>query len=232
MPETKTRAEWVAMIRQAHDEFVDGFFKLGDTLIAAKVALRRGTFLKMIETDLPFTARWAQKLMEVAADQRIRKASQGSLLPMAVTTLYELHRLTDDAFERALASGEINPDMTRAEATRLVKFNVIQEERRVVVPYYRHAEEPEPRVASGRRGYIMVDDPDETETPRLVHSARPKPAAAISEVTPLALLQINRLADNLADAIKRGDVEKATVLERWRAAEARLSSVEQNPTIN
>jgi len=45
------------------------------------------------------------------------------------------------------------------------------------------------------------------------------------------LLQVDRLADTLASAVQRGEIEKTLVLERWKAAETRLNSVEQNPTI-
>jgi len=45
-------------------------------------------------------------------------------LPISYSTLYELTKLSDDNIEDAVKSGEINPNMTRQDASKLrVKFN-------------------------------------------------------------------------------------------------------------
>src|SRR5579862_4987936 len=250
MPEAvKTRAQWAAEISAAHDQLVDGFLKLGDMLTAAKAAMPHGTFLEMIEADLPFTARWAQKLMEIAADQRIRKASHGSLLPMAVTTVYELHRLTDDAFKQALASGEINPDMTRADAKRIVGSQVQYGERRVAVPRGSSISYDQPSVASPPRISFAETDKngepiafmasgrssrkaspakvDEAPALKLVASARTKPAdEVVSGVAPLMLPQVERVVGDLVMAVERGDVTVDQVFrERVQAVVDRLVSL-------
>jgi hypothetical protein len=234
---------------QLADVVASAFYQAVDTLPPTKWnnELPHGTFLEMIEADLPFTARWAQKLMEVAADQRIRKASHGSLLPMAVTTLYELCKLDDEDFEQGLASGEINPDMTRDDAKRLRGSVVQYEERRVAVPIYRHEEEPEVRVVVP----VYRRDADEEPVPFMASRSRTSRRSAIVEiaetpelklvssampeqprdVTPLLLVQIDRLVDNLAGAIERGEIEKSTALQRWRLGDGRLSDVDKQ-TIN
>ena len=136
-------------------------------------------------------------------------------------TVYELTRLTDAAFARALASGEITEGMKRDEAKRFVDFQVqIDEKRRVLVPVYRNTEGPEPHVAvprgsavsygppsvaSGRRGYIYVENEQEAEAPRLVHSASPKPADD-DVVVSMVLPQVERAVGELASAVERDEV--------------------------
>jgi len=41
----KTRKQWAEKIRAVHKRFVDGFFKIGRELIAAKKVLPHGQFL-------------------------------------------------------------------------------------------------------------------------------------------------------------------------------------------
>src|SRR5688572_26665444 len=64
----------------------------------------------MIRSDLPFGARTAQRLMAIARDDRLAKATHVSL-PASWGTLYELSRLDDATLAIALKSGSINPEM-------------------------------------------------------------------------------------------------------------------------
>ena len=93
-----------------------GIIDAGRLLIAAKNQLRHGAFGQMIQTQLVFGQRTAQRLMEIAADERIVNAAQSSLLPPHWTTIYELHKLDDDAFQEGIQTGVINPDMVRDDA--------------------------------------------------------------------------------------------------------------------
>jgi hypothetical protein len=68
----------------------------------------------MVIYDLPFSPSTAQRLMAVARDDRLRKAAHGQLLPPSWRTLYELTRLTDLQFRRAIDIGAINPEMQRS----------------------------------------------------------------------------------------------------------------------
>lgn len=115
--------DWAGRIRAAYRSGVEAIIETGRLLAAAKEALPHGGFALMIERDLPFGIRMAEKLMAIAADQRIANATHGSHFPPSWTTLYELTRLPDDAFERGIADGAIRPDMERNEALQLVKGN-------------------------------------------------------------------------------------------------------------
>jgi hypothetical protein len=73
----------------------------------------------MVQDELPFGPRTAQRLMAIAGDERLTKAPHASLLPQSWMTLYELTRLTDEQFAAAVADGAINPEMRRTEAEAL-----------------------------------------------------------------------------------------------------------------
>jgi hypothetical protein len=51
--------------------------------------------------------------MAIASDQRLR--NHGAVLPPSWRTLYELTRLSDEAFEERIADGTIHPGMERAD---------------------------------------------------------------------------------------------------------------------
>ena len=232
-PVRKTRRQWAAEISAAHKQLTGSFFKIGRTLIAAKEALPHGAFLKMVEADLPFSSRTAQMLMKIAADPRLN-AHQGSLLPLAWRPLYELTKLSDAEFQQALSSGAIHPQMSReqAQAVRTVGFSVTYEDRKVVVPYYKVDQDGEPiaYVEPARPGSVVVEhDPPM----RLVTSASQERAdVSASDVTSLALAQIERMVGNLASAVERGDVRVDAVLRgRIRAVAdrlQRLADIEQS----
>lgn len=77
----------------------------------------------MVKEMLPFNRHSALKLMCIGQDVRLSNDSHGNHLPANWTTLYELSRLPDEAFDRAIADGTINPECKRRgqRATRAVK---------------------------------------------------------------------------------------------------------------
>ena len=91
------RARWARQISAAWRASIEAIFECGRLLIAAKDALDHGEFTKMVERDLPFGKRTAQRLMAIARDTRLTNPTHASLLPQSWMTLYELTRLSDDA---------------------------------------------------------------------------------------------------------------------------------------
>ncbi len=67
----------------------------------------------MCETKLPFKIGTAQRLMLIAADQRLRNAALGPYLPPHWRALYELTKWDDKSLTRALGEGRIHPEMTK-----------------------------------------------------------------------------------------------------------------------
>jgi hypothetical protein len=57
----------------------------------------------MIEVDLPFKASIAQRLMKIAADERLVDAAHGPHLPPHWRTLYELTKLPDEVFDAKIS---------------------------------------------------------------------------------------------------------------------------------
>jgi hypothetical protein len=112
---TASAHEWAARISACWRASFEGILETGRLLAAAKAALQHGDFGKMIEADLPFKANTAQRLMAIAADERISNAAHAPLLPPVWSTLYELTKLDDDQFEAGIAKGVIRPDMERKE---------------------------------------------------------------------------------------------------------------------
>ena len=99
------RARWARQISAAWRASIEAIFECGRLLIAAKDALDHGEFTKMVERDLPFGKRTAQRLMAIARDTRLTNPTHASLLPQSWMTLYELTRLSDDYFATAIADG-------------------------------------------------------------------------------------------------------------------------------
>jgi Protein of unknown function (DUF3102) len=103
------RAAWAVRIESAWRGAVEGVLETGRLLTEAKAALPHGAFTAMIETDLPFKPSTAQRLMRIAADERLSNPAHVQHLPPHWGTLYELTKLSNEQFEAGLASGGIHP---------------------------------------------------------------------------------------------------------------------------
>lgn len=203
MAAVRTRAQWAAVIRDAHTKTVAAILKLGLTLTAAKKALpQHGEFLKMIKSDQPFTASTAQKLMKISADPKLANAARARLLPAAWGTLYELTRLPESTFEKAATAGRIHPKMTRDDATRLVTVGVTYDE----------PKPPRTINATVTHETVRLAAPSYT-----IYESRPiaAPDALDENVeASLALSQIERLVRDLAAGVQSGDILVDVMLER------------------
>lgn len=112
---------WAARIAAAWRKSLDGVFETGRELLLAKSALAHGQFMRMVETELPFRARVAQHLMQIAQDERLQNAQHAAHLPAAWTSLYELTKFTDDQFSWAIERGVLSPDADRVTLARFRK---------------------------------------------------------------------------------------------------------------
>jgi hypothetical protein len=112
----RSEDEFVRDIHAAHQQSVQGFIACGKLLIEAKAELEEQSFEQMIKDKLPFKARTAQRLMEIARDQRFLPPDTLCRLPSHWGTLYALTRLDDDEFGEKLDDGTIHPSMTRGAA--------------------------------------------------------------------------------------------------------------------
>jgi hypothetical protein len=110
----------VTKILKVHDKAATTIIELGQTLIDAKEALdQHGQWMIVFEqNELPFSLSLAERHMKIARDRKLKSASVQNL-PSAVSTLYELSKLSDDDFHQAMAEGKIHPGTTRKEAAAL-----------------------------------------------------------------------------------------------------------------
>jgi len=76
---------WITRIRAALQKTVEGVLEVGRLLIEAKIALPTGSFLKMIDHELPFKPRLAQLYMEVARNPRFADTQNFAHLPPSLT---------------------------------------------------------------------------------------------------------------------------------------------------
>jgi hypothetical protein len=142
--------KWVKKISAKWQKTLAGIFETGDELLLAKDELERGQFGRMIENELPFSARTAERLMEIARDSRLRNPTRASHLPRSWATLYTLTRLSDEEFTAGIVDGTINSEMERADvasARSLIRVQVGTSQppsRTVVTPYYPSEPKQEP----------------------------------------------------------------------------------------
>ena len=109
------------MIGAAWQKSTEAIFETGRLIAEAKGALAHGEFAKMIETDLPFGAPTARKLMIISGDERLSERAHVHVLPPHWGTLYELTKLDDETFEARIADKTIRPEMQRKDITTLAK---------------------------------------------------------------------------------------------------------------
>lgn len=119
-PDQEVAAQWVARITAAWNKTFEGVIEAGQLLVEAKGALPHGAFTAMVEAELPFRASTAQRLMMVARDERLANPAHAQFLPSSWTTLYELTKLSYEAFESGIERGIIRPDMERRDLAPLL----------------------------------------------------------------------------------------------------------------
>jgi hypothetical protein len=109
---------WIDRINAAWHKAATAYIDIGNLLIDAKKTVPHGDWADLLG-KLDFDKRTAQKLMEIARDERLSNPSHVTLLPKHWTTLYELSKLPDAEFERALNEGAITKNTQRAEVKKL-----------------------------------------------------------------------------------------------------------------
>src|SRR5687768_12703546 len=112
--ELTTVDEFTSEIERLWSEAQERFLEIGRYLLEAKERLPHGEFGPMIDARLPFGARVAQKLMQVAQAVEDRMFPP-ELLPSSYNTVYEL--VTLKSYERDLALKEniVRPNVRRGD---------------------------------------------------------------------------------------------------------------------
>lgn len=146
----KSRADWAAEITASWRSSVEGILNCGRLLIASKGKLPRGEFTAMIDSDLPFGASAAQKLMKVGRNELLSKAEYIQLLPPSWGTLYEIAKLPGSDVDALIDEGRIHPEMKLRDITQYLKRGRRAERERTL---------GEAQRLSGQYGVIYADPP-------------------------------------------------------------------------
>ncbi len=111
---------WVQRISVAWRSSIEGILETGRLLIEAKndPNIPHGSYISMIENDLPFKRITAFRLAKIAEDHRLSNVAHVKHLPPHWGTLYELTRLPDNVSHAKLADGTIHPEMQRKDVAR------------------------------------------------------------------------------------------------------------------
>lgn len=137
--ERDTPAFWLPILRRESDQFELSMRRslrraivLGGRLLEAKESLPHGEFGRLfadhqdpVPDALPFSPRWAQKLMTIAGNPTIEANTKHAShlpakLPSDLETVYLLSRVPASELEAAIQRGEVTPDMRRADARELL----------------------------------------------------------------------------------------------------------------
>lgn len=118
-----TKKDYVKKITIQLAKTLAGFIEIGRLLAEAETKLGRKQWLGMVNTELPFSRRTAEKLVKISEDQRLTDPKYAAHLPPHWTSLHELTYLDDEAFERGINEGIIHPDAERKEIKALKERN-------------------------------------------------------------------------------------------------------------
>jgi hypothetical protein len=132
--ENDSTAELTVEFNAHRGKNIEATFGMGDTLRKGKETFGHGSFETWVEETLGIGKSKAERLMKVAADQRLRNPAHVPLLPNGWSVLVEIARLPDDAFNDFVADGTINPKMERADVTEAVR----QRQMRIAQQYGRN----------------------------------------------------------------------------------------------
>jgi hypothetical protein len=115
---------------------VKGIMEAGNVIdqVKTKKLKRHGQFAKWIVNDLHLNISTAQWLRKIARHAVLSKACHWDAFPVSIRTLYELTKIDSAKLRRLITTGEINPGMTREEATALRYANSKETRRALLTP--------------------------------------------------------------------------------------------------
>ena len=117
---TRAAQAFITRITQSWTSALESFLEVGRTLLEAEKELEKKEWLDMVNNDLPFTRRTAEKLVKIASDSRITDPNNAKHLPPHWTSLHEITLLTDRQFSDGVNAGVIQPDAERKDISALV----------------------------------------------------------------------------------------------------------------
>lgn len=104
------RPTYVREINAAWQMGVQSVLETGRLLIEAKKRLPHGEYEAMIERDLPFGARTARRLVNVAESPVLSNRTHASDLPASWMTLYELTKVPETKLIAKIGTANVRSD--------------------------------------------------------------------------------------------------------------------------
>lgn len=117
----KTSKYWADQINSIWRQTAEAYLKMGKLLVEARATLEDKEYKKLLDKDLDFDERKAQKLVRIARNPVLTAPSNVKLLPPSYSTLNVLAQLDNSDLKRLFTRGDIHPNMERADAEELVE---------------------------------------------------------------------------------------------------------------
>jgi hypothetical protein len=110
---------WAGRINFHIGHTVRDLIELGQLFLDAKSALQHGQWEEMFDSGkIHFHLRWAQRLMRVAKNPALAKATNSSFLPPCVQTLEKMAQYDESVIQSAIDEGKIRSDMKAADVKK------------------------------------------------------------------------------------------------------------------
>jgi len=112
--------KYKSVIVQTWNKSRDAIIKVGQILMEAKDKQHKGelnekSWLKLVQSELPFTPRTADRLVSISKCEWITSGKYNDSLPVSWGTLYAISRLSKEQFESGVKDNKITADSTRSE---------------------------------------------------------------------------------------------------------------------
>ncbi len=114
---SKSTISFITAINQSWEKTTQGIIETCSLLTSAKDQLTAHEFKDLIN-NLPFSTRTAERFIAIGNDKRI--TTHVSLLPPSWGTIYEITRLSNPQFKKAIKDGVISPSVQRKEIIELL----------------------------------------------------------------------------------------------------------------
>jgi len=131
--EIVTRKFYIDKIEQRWNDAVESIFDVGAMLYEAQQALLPYEWNEMIENELPFSRRTANRLIKIGTDPRLKQEEVFKCLPNSWGTIYEISAMDDENLHEAIEANVINTQATRASVTKF-KNQSPESEKKVAKP--------------------------------------------------------------------------------------------------
>ena len=209
---------WASRINESWQGTVRNIVETGKALIDAKADLPHGAFTEMVETDLLFSTRTAQRLMAIAEHPSLSNPTHVSVLPASWGTLYELSKIDGCTVEKLIQAGRIYPELERKDISALLPPPKTKAKAKKATPSARRADPaPVEPVTVVEPKAVDIIEPVE-EAPEVEHVEytliRPDvstPIVHVDSPAPSDDILVDHLRNELAAAAEENEQLKAVI---------------------